>query len=96
MPKIKIERHGQLKLPITLLEKYHLQEGDTLHIRDIGGVLLFIPHQVMRDKELRKKLNEWIWDKMEEDATEAIARGEVSEPYQGVEDLIAHLRKREV
>ena len=96
MPKTKIERNGQLKLPVALLEKYHLHEGDTLHIRDIGGVLLFIPRQVMQDKKLRKKLNEWIWDKMEEEASEAIARGEVSEPFQRVEDLISHLRKQEV
>jgi hypothetical protein len=50
----------------------------------------------MQNKKLRKKLNEWIWDKMEEEASEAIARGEVSEPFQQVEDLIAHLRKQEV
>lgn len=94
IPKIKIQHNGQVTFPESLVEKYHFQAGDTFHIHDIGGVLLFIPHKVMQDRKLRKKLSEWIWDKMEEEASEAIKQGEVSGPFDTAEDVIIHLRKQ--
>ncbi len=94
MSKIRVRAGGQVKIPAKIAVKYKLHEGDVLHVRDAGGGIMFIPEKVKRDKKLRKELNEKLWDQMEQEAEDAIARGEVSGPFDNVEDLIAHLRKK--
>ena len=47
-------------------------------------------------RQLLKEFNDLIWDSMEEEADEAIAKGELSGPFHTAEDLIAHLRKLKV
>jgi len=94
MPKIKVRPDGQMKIPSAIAEKYHLKEGDTLDVQDLGSGIIFIPEKLKRNRKLRKELNERIWDRMEEEADGAIAKGELSGPFDNAKDLIAHLRKQ--
>jgi bifunctional DNA-binding transcriptional regulator/antitoxin component of YhaV-PrlF toxin-antitoxin module len=92
--KIKVRAGGQVKIPAKIAVKYKLHEGDVLHVHDAGGAIMFIPEKVRRNKKLRQELNEKLWDQMEQEAEDAIARGELSGPFDNVEKLIAHLRRQ--
>lgn len=94
MPKTKVRAEGLVKIPAAIATKYCLREGDVLDVRDLNGGIVLIPEKVKRNKKLPKQLNERLWDRMEEEASEAIAKGEVSGPFHQVQDLIAHLRKQ--
>lgn len=92
MPKIKFHPDGRVKIPSSLAKKYHLKEGDTLNVRDLGGGIIFIPEKIIQDKKLRKKLNDRIWDQMEEEAEEDIKSGRVSGPFETAKDLLRDLK----
>ena len=92
VPKIKVHPDGRVKIPSSLAKKYHLQEGDTLDVRDIGGGIIFIPEKIKQNKELRKELNDRIWDQMEEEADEDIKSGRVSGPFETAKDLLRDLK----
>jgi len=43
MPQVKVQSNGQVKIPSRIFSKYHLQEGDTLDVRDTENGIVFIP-----------------------------------------------------
>jgi AbrB family looped-hinge helix DNA binding protein len=92
MSKIKVRAGGQIKIPAKIAVKYKLHEGDTLKVRDAGGGILFIPEKVARDKQQRKKLNERLWDQMEQEAEDDIKAGRVAGPFETLEDLLRDLK----
>lgn len=96
MPKTKVRVGVQVEIPAGIAHKYRLEEGDPLEVYDFGGGIVFIPVKAKRNKKLRQQLNERLWDRMEEEASEAIAKGELSGPFSTVHDLVAHLRKQTV
>lgn len=96
MSKIKVRAGGQIKIPAKIAVKYKLHEGDILKVRDAGGGILFIPEKVKRDKQQRKKLNERLWDQMEQEAEDAIARGEVIGPFDNLEEALKALKTSKV
>ena len=94
MPKIKVRPNGQVKIPTKIAEKYHLKEGDTLDVRDLGGGIIFIPEKMK--KKLIKELNDRLWDKMEEEADEAISKGEVIGPLDDIDEALNALKTSRV
>lgn len=95
MPKTKVHVGVQVEIPFNIASKYKLQQGDSLEVHDIGGGIVFVPLKAKRNKKLHQQLNERLWDRMEEEASEAIAKGELSKPFSTVDDLMAHLRKQD-
>ena len=91
MAVTKISPKHQITIPKEAFEKLHLEIGDFLEVEAIEEGLLLIP------KKLISKDQAWFWTKewqaKEKEADEAIARGEISEPFENVEELIKHLRK---
>ncbi|NBC18431.1 MAG: hypothetical protein GVY18_14060 [Bacteroidetes bacterium] len=40
---IQLRKRGVFTLPKSLREKYHLEEGDALHLMDVDGVFVLTP-----------------------------------------------------
>ena len=91
MPITKISPKHQITIPKDAFEKLGLEVGDFLEVEAIEEGLLLIP------KKLISKDQAWFWTKewqaKEREADEAIARGEISEPFESAEELIRHLTK---
>jgi len=88
----RISPKHQITIPKDAFEKLDLEIGDFLEVDVIDEGLLLIP------KKLISKDQAWFWtkewQKKEKEADEAIARGEISEPFEKAEKLTKHLRKR--
>ncbi len=96
MPKIKVRSGGQVKLPAAIISKYRLKDGDFLDVRDVDGGIFFIPETVKLNKKRRNAINERLWDHMEEEASEAISRGEVIGPLDNLEEALKALKTARV
>jgi AbrB family looped-hinge helix DNA binding protein len=88
----RISPKHQVTIPKDAFEKLHLEIGDFLEVDVTDEGVLLIP------KKLISKDQAWFWtkewQKKEKEADEAIARGEVSEPFENAKTLTRHLRKR--
>lgn len=88
----RVSPKHQITIPQEAFKKLHLEVGDFLEVEVKEDGLLLIP------KKLIPKDQAWFWtkdwQKKEKEADEAIARGEVSKPFESADALVRHLRKR--
>lgn len=88
----KVSPKHQITIPREAFKKLNLEVGDYLEVDVTEEGLLLIP------KKLISKDQAWFWtkewQKKEKEADEAIAKGEVSGPFQNTKELVRHLRKR--
>jgi bifunctional DNA-binding transcriptional regulator/antitoxin component of YhaV-PrlF toxin-antitoxin module len=96
MPKTMVRAGGQVKIPAIIISKYRLKKGDILDVRDVNGFIVFIPERVKRNKKLRNELNKRLWDRMEEEASEAIAKREVIGPFDDLDEALKALKTSQV
>jgi len=91
MPITKISPKHQITIPKEAFERLRLEVGDFLEVEVTEEGLLLIPKKLIPEDQA------WFWTKewqaREKEAEEAIARGEISEPFESPEELIRHLRK---
>jgi antitoxin MazE len=82
----------QITIPQEVFDQLGLQPGDFLEVQVQGEVLRLIPQKLIPRDQF------WFWSKewqeREQEADEAIARGELSGPFESVDDLIQHLRNQ--
>jgi antitoxin MazE len=88
----RVSPKHQITIPKESFEKLHLEVGDFLEVDVTEEGLLLIP------KRLISKDQAWFWTKewqeKEKEADEAIAKGDLSGPFESAGELIRHLRKR--
>ncbi len=88
MQTTRISPKHQITIPKEVFEKLHLEVGDILEVDMTEEGLLLVP------KKLISKDQAWFWtkewQKKEKEADEAIARGELSGPFENAQDLIRH------
>ena len=88
----KIGPKHQVTIPKTVFERLKLDVGDYLDVAVKGATITMVP------KKLIPKDQAWFytpeWQRKEQEADEAIARGDVSGPFPSAEELIKHLRKK--
>lgn len=88
----KVSPKHQITIPREAFKRLNLEVGDYLEVDVTEEGLLLIP------KKLVSKDQTWFWtkewQKKEKEADEAIARGEVSGPFENTKELVRHLRKR--
>jgi len=82
----------QITIPQEVFEQMGLQQGDFLEVQMRGDSLVLVPQKLIpRDQA-------WFWTKdwqeREREADEAIARGELSGPFESADELIRHLRSQ--
>ena len=82
----------QITIPQEAFQRLGLKSGDFLEVQVQGEVLYLIPQKLIpRDQA-------WFWSQewqeKEREADEAIAEGELSGPFESVDDLIRYLRSR--
>jgi antitoxin MazE len=91
MALTKISPKHQITIPKEAFDKLGLEIGDFLEVETTEEGLLLVP------KKLISKDQTWFWTKewqvKEKEADEAIARGQISEPFEMAEELIDHLNK---
>ena len=82
----------QITIPQEVFDQLGLQPGDFLEVQVQGEVLRLIPQKLIPRDQV------WFWSKewqeREQEADEAIAKGELSGPFESVDDLIQHLRNQ--
>jgi antitoxin MazE len=82
----------QITIPQEVFDQLGLQPGDFLEVQVQGEALRLIPQKLIPRDQV------WFWSKewqeREQEANEAIARGELSGPFESVDDLIQHLRNQ--
>src|SRR5688500_14042153 len=85
----KIGPKHQVTIPQEIFTRLRLEVGDYLDVQTTGQGILMIP------KKLIPKDQEWFyskeWQEKEREADAAIARGEVSEPFETIEAVMEHL-----
>lgn len=92
MATTRIGPKHQITIPQEAFHRLGLQPGEFLEVQVRGEALYLVPQKLIpRDQA-------WFWSKQwqqrEREADEAIVRGELSGPFEAVDDLIRHLRSR--
>ncbi len=91
MQLTKISPKHQITIPKEAFKKLNLEIGDFLGVEVTEEGLLLVP------KRLISKDQSWFWSKewqeKEKEADEAIAKGELSGPFNTAADFVRHLRK---
>jgi antitoxin MazE len=90
MAVTRIGPKHQVTIPQEAFRRLGLKPGDFLEVEVRGEALYLVPQRLIpRDQA-------WFWTRewqeKEREADEAIAKGELSGPFESVEDLIRYLR----
>lgn len=90
MALTRIGPKHQITIPREAFERLDLHPGDLLDVEVTEEGLRIVPQKLVpRDQA-------WFWTKewqeREREASEAIARGELSGPFETAEELVRHLR----
>ncbi len=91
--KTKTRSEVDVRIPLEIARKYHMQNGDVLDVHDLGTGIIFVHPKVIKNKKLRQKVNERLWDIMEQEADNDIKAGRVSGPFDSIEDLLKDLKR---
>lgn len=82
----------QITIPQEAFHQLALQPGDMLEVQVRGDGLYLMPQKLLPRDQV------WFWSRewqeTEREADEAIARGDLSGPFESADDLIRHLRGR--
>ena len=92
MPMVKIGPKHQVTIPKDVFQKLRLATGDFLDVQATDEGILMVPQTFVPKDQAWFHTPEW--QAKEREADEAIARGEVSEPFASVDELMAHLEEK--
>ena len=91
VPTTRVGPKHQVTIPGKIFKALQLEVGDYLDVRVTEEGIFMLP------KKLVPKDQAWFytkeWQAKEREADEAIARGEISNQFETVDELISHLRK---
>ena len=90
MKTARIGTKRQITLPQKALQELGLQPGDHVKIQVQDGGLYLVPHKPEPGDQAWFWSDEW--QAKEREADEAIARGDLSGPFESTEDVVRHLR----
>ncbi len=92
MPIVKIGPKHQITIPTQFFKTLDLKPGDLVEAQLTDEGIVLIPQKLI------PKDQAWFWtkgwQKKEREADEAIARGELSGPFETADELVRHLRKQ--
>ena len=90
MAIVKIGPKHQVTIPSEVFRTLNLEVGEQVEVQLKDGVIYLIPQKLI------PKDQAWFWTKewqeKERKADEAIALGELSGPFEGVDELVKHLQ----
>ncbi len=92
MPKIKTRPSVSVKIPEAIAEKYRLRSATSLEDREFSGCLVIVPLHAKKNAKLRKQVNAFLWDLMEQEAEEDMKAGRVSGPFTTAAELLRDLK----
>ena len=92
MSSTRIGPKHQITIPQEAFQRLGLKPGDFLEVEVRGESLYLVPQKLIPRDQV------WFWSKewqeKEREGDEAIANGDLSGPFESVDDLIRHLRGR--
>lgn len=92
MAMVRIGPKHQITIPQESFENLGLEPGDFLEVQVRGEALYLVPQKLIPREQA------WFWTREwqghEREADEAIARGELSAPFESIDDLLGYLRSR--
>ncbi len=90
MASVRLGEGGKLKLPPAAIRKLRLKKGEQLGVHVVGEVVMLVP--AGRIPKGQRYFWTAEWQRREQEADEAIARGELLGPFEHVDDAIRALR----
>ncbi len=93
MPKTKARTSVPVKIPERIATKDRLRSAASLEVREFSGCLVIIPLHAKKSARLRKQVNAFLWDLMEQEADEDIKAGRVSGPFTTAAELLRDLKR---
>jgi len=94
MPIVKVKENYQITLPAALRKKFKIAVGDYVETEDAEEGIVIRPVKVIRPDQGWFYTKEW--QKSEEEADEAIAKGEVAGPFADLKEALKVLKKTKV
>jgi antitoxin MazE len=92
MPAVKIGPKHQITIPKEVFSSLNLEIGDFLDTRVQDNTIVLVPQKLVA------KDQEWFWTRewqeREKEADEAIAKGEITGPFETASDALKALKKR--
>ena len=86
----KIGPERQITIPEEIFETLELVDGDQVEVQAREGVIYLIPQKLIPEDQ------SWFWTEewqaKEREADEAVARGELSGPFESAAELTRHLQ----
>ena len=82
----------QITIPKKVFDGLRLAVGDYMDVRVSGTTITMVPAKLVPKEEAWFHTREWQAKEREADA--AIARGDVSGPFNSADELIRHLRRK--
>lgn len=90
--RLTIRKRGQVTLPKALIDRYGLEEGDTLELIEEGGELKVVP--MVQVPAAQKWFWTEEWQEGEREAEQEIKAGDVA-TFNNLDDLFADLNDEE-
>jgi antitoxin MazE len=94
MPIVKVRENYQITLPAALRKKFKIVVGDYVETEEAEEGIIIRPVKVIRPDQGWFYTKEW--QKSEEEADEAIAKGEVVGPFEDIKGALKALKKAKV
>ena len=91
MPIVKVKENFQVTLPVSVRKKYKIAVGDYVEAEDAKEGIMIKPVKLVRSDQAWFHTEEW--QKGEREADEAIAKGEVTGPFDNIKDALKALKK---
>lgn len=93
MPLVKVKRYCQITLPAVIRKKLNIGEGDYLEIEESEGNLVLKPVKVQPDQAYFFSKE---WQQGEAEADRDIAAGDVTGPFDDINDAIGALKTTKI
>lgn len=93
MARTKTRSNVSVEIPESIAAKYRLRSADSLEVREFSGCLVIVPLHAKKSAKLRKRVNAFLWDLMEQEAEEDMKAGRVSGPFTTATELLRDLKR---
>ena len=92
MPIVKIGPKHQVTIPAELFTTLNLKPGDLIEAQLRNDEIVLIPQKLVPKDQAWFWTEEW--QQKEKEASEAIATGKLSGPFETTDELLDHLHKQ--
>ncbi len=94
MPTVKLGSKRQITIPAETIKRFGLKPGEELELVESGKVIVLVPRKDIPKDQRWYYTDEW--QKMMQEAFEALKKGEMIGPFDTAEEAIRALKETKV